>query len=111
MVGQVNQRGFREWLVQRISAILIGSYAIVVIAYLLSFPNMSYVSWLHLYASVWMRIYTVIVLFALLWHAWIGLWTVFTDYIKSMKLRLFLEVCLILLLIVYMIWCLDILWA
>lgn len=111
MVTQVNQRGFREWLIQRVSALLIGSYAIVVIAYLLAFPHMSYVTWLHLYAGVWMRIYTVIILFAILWHAWIGLWTVFTDYVKPKGLRLLLEVGLFLLLIVYLIWCLDILWA
>jgi succinate dehydrogenase / fumarate reductase membrane anchor subunit len=111
MVVHYNQRGFREWLGQRITAILIGSYAIVVVAYLLSFPNMSYTSWMHLYGSVWMRTYTVIVLLSVLWHAWIGLWTVFTDYVKSMRLRLFLEVCLILLLIVYLVWCLDVLWA
>ena len=111
MVALANQRGFREWMIQRISAVLIGSYAVVVVAYLLSFPNMSYISWLHLYASVWMRVYTVIVLFAVLWHAWIGLWTVFTDYVKPKVVRLSLEVALFLLLMVYMIWCLDILWA
>ncbi len=110
MVAQLSQRGFREWLVQRVSALLIGSYAIVVVAYLLSFPNMSYVSWMHLYASTWMRVYTVVTLLAILWHAWIGLWTVFTDYIKSLRLRLFLQTCLVLLLIVYLIWCLYVLW-
>ncbi len=111
MVNHVNQRGFRDWLVQRVSAILIGSYAIIVLGYLFSFSNMRYINWLSLYASVWMRIYTVIVLFAVLWHAWIGLWTVFTDYVKPVALRLCLEILVFLLLTVYMVWCLDILWA
>ncbi|PHQ79382.1 MAG: succinate dehydrogenase, hydrophobic membrane anchor protein [Coxiella sp. (in: Bacteria)] len=112
MVNQIiNQRGFREWLVQRITALLIGSYAIVVVVYCLAFPHMNYITWLHLYGSVWMRIYTVIVLFSILWHAWIGLWTVFTDYVKPKAIRLLLEIGLLLVLTVYMVWCLDVLWA
>ena len=110
MVAQ-SSRGFRDWLIQRVSAILIGSYAVVVLGYLLLSPNPSFVNWLHFYDQSWMRIYTVVALISVLWHAWIGLWTVFTDYIKFKGLRLFLEVMLILLLITYLIWCLDILWA
>ncbi len=111
MVAQVNRRGFRDWIIQRISALLIASYTLVVFVYVLSHPNLAYIDWFHLYANIWMRIYTVVVLAALLWHAWIGLWTVFTDYIKSTALRLFLELLVFVALIAYMIWCLDILWA
>ena len=107
----MSQRGFRDWLIQRISAILIGSYAVVVVGYLLSCPNTSYSDWLHFYESTWMRVYTIVALVSVLWHAWIGLWTVFTDYIKPKFLRLFLEISLVLLLIIYLVWCLDILWA
>lgn len=107
----MNRRGFRDWLIQRVSAILIGSYAVVLVGYLLSCPNLSYSDWSHLYESTWMRIYTIVALVAVLWHTWIGLWTVFTDYVKPKVLRLSLEALLVLLLIVYFVWCLDILWA
>ncbi len=111
MVAQINRRGFRDWLIQRISALLVASYTIVILGYLFTHPNLAYIDWFHVYTNMWMRIYTVLVLTALLWHAWIGLWTVFTDYIKCQALRLFLELIVFIVLIAYLIWCLDILWA
>ena len=107
----MSQRGFRDWLIQRISAILIGSYAVVIVGYLLSYPNTSYTDWMHFYDTTWMRIFTIVALVSVLWHAWIGLWTVFTDYVKPNFLRLCLNILLALLLMVYLIWCLDIFWA
>lgn len=110
MVNQVNRRGYRDWLVQRITALIIGAYALTVVISIATSPGLTYHAWLQLYATVWMRVFTVITLLSVLWHAWIGLWTVFTDYVKPVRLRLFLELIVILALLVYLIWCVDILW-
>lgn len=58
-----------------------------------------------------MKIVTFIVLLSILWHAWIGLWTVFTDYVKNRPIRLILEILVSLLLIVYLAWVAEILWV
>jgi succinate dehydrogenase / fumarate reductase membrane anchor subunit len=107
---QVSRSGLTDWLAQRCTALIIGIYAIFLMGYLLSHASLSYETWGALFASIWMKLATILVLLSILWHAWIGLWTVFTDYIKNKTVRLLLEVAVILLLLVYLIWVLEILW-
>lgn len=107
MVG--NHRGFHEWVVQRISAVLIGIYTVFVVFFLICHAPLHYISWQMLFAHPAMKIATLFVLIAILWHAWIGLWTVFTDYVKNRAIRLLLEIGVIFLLISYLVWCLKIL--
>ena len=110
MVKEVSRAGLFDWIIQRISAILIGAYAIFIFIYLLDHPSLTYSTWHSLYDNIWMRIATIIVTISILWHAWIGLWTVFTDYVKVKGVRLLLEVLVILALLAYFIWVLEILW-
>lgn len=102
--------GFTDWLIQRATAVIIAVYAVVIISYLATGAATSYVSWHALFSQVWMRIFTVIVLASVLWHAWIGLWTVFTDYVKPKGVRIVLQILVILLLLGYLVWLLDIFW-
>lgn len=110
MVDSVNRDGLFDWLVQRCTAIVIGLYTVFLILYFLIHPLVVYADWQTLFLNGWMRIATVIVLVSVLWHAWIGLWTVFTDYIKIKLLRLLLELLVLLLLLAYFVWLLEILW-
>ena len=61
---------------------------------------MTYAVWAGLYACLWFKVFSTVVLFSVLGHAWVGIWTVFTDYIKNAPLRAVLEVLLILFLLV-----------
>lgn len=106
-----NCRGFYEWIVQRVSAVLIGVYAVFLTAFFFSHAPMDFLIWKELFSHVAMKVATIVVLIAVLWHAWIGLWTVFTDYVKNGAVRLLLEVLVILALLSYMAWCLDALWG
>jgi len=105
-----NRRGFFEWIVQRVSAILMGAYAIFIAVFFFRHAPMNFSVWNDLFSHLVMKIATFIVLIAILWHAWIGLWTVLTDYVKCGYLRLLLEVLVILVLISYLVWCVDALW-
>jgi succinate dehydrogenase / fumarate reductase membrane anchor subunit len=65
-----------------------------------------------------MRIFSLLAIFALAAHAWVGLWTVFTDYVteshvgpKANILRLFLQIGMVLVIFVYVIWGIQILWG
>jgi len=107
---KVNTRGFLDWIVQRATAVIIGAYAIFLCLFLVCHAPLTYVDWSGLFSNVLMRIATVIVMLAILWHAWIGLWTVFTDYVKCAYLRLVLQVGVIVLLVGYLVWCLDAFW-
>ena len=107
MVAKINRRGFHEWVVQRVSAVLIGIYAVFLFAFIFTHSPMHFSTWDTLFSNVVMKIATFVVLIAILWHAWIGLWTVFTDYVKNNAVRLLLEILVILALLSYFAWCVD----
>lgn len=107
MVGSVDRRGYQDWVAQRVTAILIGIYAIYLLSYLIA-KHPSYVQWDALFHNLLMKVASFIVLLSVLWHAWIGLWTVLTDYVKSRPVRLLLEILIALVLVSYIIWFLDV---
>lgn len=111
MVMRHSKKGFNEWMIQRVSALIIAAYTVFIVSYLALHMPLTYRLWLQLFSSAWVRVSTIVVVIAILWHAWIGLWTVFTDYIKHTRLRIMLQVLLCLLLLTYAVWCLDIMWG
>ncbi len=110
MVDRSSHAGLFDWIVQRCTAVVVGLYAIFLMVYLFLHPSLNYDVWHKLFTRTEMRVLSIIVLFSILWHAWIGLWTVFTDYIKSKPVRLLLEFGVILLLVSYFIALFEILW-
>lgn len=105
-----NTRGFFEWIVQRTTAILIGAYTIFLVVFFLMHSPLQYAEWKNLLDCTAMRVATIVVVAAILWHAWIGLWTVLTDYVKCGYARLFLQIVIAVLLASYFAWCLDAFW-
>jgi succinate dehydrogenase / fumarate reductase membrane anchor subunit len=87
----VNHQGLRDWVLQRVSAILMAVYSIGLILYILLHPDLSYQNWQILFAHRGMKVASSLFLACLLFHAWIGMWTIFTDYIKSYIIRAILN--------------------
>lgn len=109
MVVKASHSGLRDWLVQRISAVIIGLYVIFIAVYLFLNQPVYFAQWHKLFDNIIVKIATLITLVAIVWHAWIGLWTVLTDYIKYLGLRLVLQSLVIILLLGYVIWGVEIL--
>lgn len=82
MVDRTSRRGYCDWFVQRITALLSGIYTVFLIIFLLICYPISYAQWHSLFTHLAMKIFTLLVIFSVLWHAWIGMWTIFTDYVK-----------------------------
>ncbi|MEZ5524390.1 MAG: succinate dehydrogenase, hydrophobic membrane anchor protein [Pseudomonadales bacterium] len=121
MVTQVTsfgRSGLSDWVVQRVSAVILGAYTIFLLFWVASTPDASYEQWTALFSCTAMRIFSLLSLLSLIAHAWIGIWTIATDYLTPMsfgkaatKVRfLFLCACAIVL-FVYFIWGIDILWG
>lgn len=102
--------GVRDWIVQRVSAVILAVYAIVLLAFLLCNSDMTYDIWREFMMSVPMRILNLLAVLALVGHAWVGMWTVFTDYVKSGVLRFILQSAMIIAVLVYAIWGIAIFW-
>jgi succinate dehydrogenase / fumarate reductase membrane anchor subunit len=65
-----------------------------------------------------MRIFSLLTLLSILAHAWIGIWCVLTDYItirligpKATPIRMFLQLVVIAVILLYAVWTIDILWG
>lgn len=102
--------GLKDWLVQRVSAVVIAAYTLVLLLALLFTPELGYAAWAGLFASLWMKVLTLLALIALAWHAWIGVRDIFMDYVRSTALRLVLQVATIVALVAYALWAVIILW-
>ena len=102
--------GSRGWLAQRVSAVVMALYTVIIVAVLLSGGPFSSVSWKALFAQGWMRFATFLFVLSLLLHAWVGMRDILMDYIKLTGLRLALQVLVILALVGYAGWGAQILW-
>ena len=103
MVGKKSTRGLHDWMVQRITAVVIAAYFFFLVGFLLCQP-LSYAGWSGLFKNGFMQVATIVVLLAVLWHAWIGLWTVLTDYVKNTAVRFVLELIIGVMLVGYLLW-------
>ena len=103
--------GLRDWLIQRISAVLMVVY-VVLLAYLFGFYQISdYMALKTLFTDQWMRIATLLFFISLCWHAWVGVRNVLMDYICSTSIRLTMHIAVIISLFIYLIWFAEILWG
>jgi succinate dehydrogenase / fumarate reductase membrane anchor subunit len=107
----VSHQGLRDWMFQRISAIVMAIYSIGFIAFFVFHRDLSFAEWHGLFANMWMKVATLLVIVALLFHAWIGIWTVFTDYVKPFVLRTILNFFVLIMLAACFFWGLLILWS
>ena len=74
--------GIKSWFLQRFSSIILISY-IIFILYNCEITNFNFESWNILFNNYYTKIFTLVTVFNILIHAWIGLWTVTTDYLQS----------------------------
>ena len=103
--------GLRDWLSQRVTAVIMGLFTLVVLAQVIfSRGPIGYEKWAGIFAAQWMKVLTFAVVLALMWHAWVGMRDVFMDYIKPVVLRLALQVFTIVWLTACAGWAIQVLW-
>ena len=102
--------GLRDWLSQRVTAVLMALYTLVLIAQLLFGPKLGYVRWSAIFSQQWMCFATFVVIVALAVHAWVGMRDIWMDYIKPVWLRLALQVITIVWLVGCAGWAVQVLW-
>ncbi len=102
--------GMRIWLSQRLTAVILASYLVLLIVALLIVQPSSYDAW-YGFASHWLfRIATFLCFVCLSVHAWVGVRDVLRDYIYNQTLRNYLQIAVDLLLVAYVVWLSFILW-
>lgn len=103
--------GLRDWLVQRTSAVIMVLYTIFLSSYVALNVPFHYGEWRLLFRQEWMRFFTLLFFLGLYLHAWVGIRNIFMDYVHSVAIRLMLHSVVIISLIIYLFWTVDILWG
>ena len=103
--------GLRDWLIQRITAVVMALYSVALAGYLLLQPRLDYDTWTALFSGQPMRTFTLLFLLSVFYHAWIGIRDIVMDYVKPAGVRLAIHVLVILVSLLYAIWAVQILWG
>ena len=102
--------GFRDWLAQRVTAVLMALFTIVLLLQVLVGKPMGYDKWAGIFSAQWMKVFTFVVIVALAWHAWVGMRDIWMDYVKPVLARLVLYVFTIAWLVGCAGWAVQVLW-
>jgi succinate dehydrogenase / fumarate reductase membrane anchor subunit len=103
--------GLRDWLAQRVTAVVMLLYTLLVVGLLIASPAIDHAAWRALFAPQWMKLATLLCLLSLYLHAWVGMRNIFMDYVKHGGVRLALYAVVIAALIAYAGWSVQILWS
>lgn len=102
-------RGLGEWLAQRLSALYLAGFALWLVARLAMAAPADYVAWKAWMAAGGVRLAFALFFLSVLVHAWVGLRSVFLDYLKPLWVRFVAQLLLALGLLVLAFWAAQIL--
>ena len=103
--------GTRDWLAQRVTAVLMAVFTLIVLARLIfTRGDIGYDKWAGLYAGQGMKMLTFATIVGLIYHVWVGMRDVLMDYVKPVGIRLVLQILVIVYLLGCAGWAVQVLW-
>jgi succinate dehydrogenase / fumarate reductase membrane anchor subunit len=108
--------GTRDFIVQRVTAVIMAVYTIVLCLALVFTSNLDFESWRHLFTFYFIglpmgQILATLAFISLAWHAWVGVRDIWMDYAKPTGVRLLLQVLTVLWLVGSVVYFVKILWS
>ncbi len=103
--------GLREWLLQRMTAIYMGAFVLYLVVRFAIDPITSYTAWKAWFALPTVRIGFAFFFASLLLHSWIGMRSVFMDYVKPMWVRFVVQLGTATALLILALWSVQILFG
>ncbi|MBB2896758.1 MULTISPECIES: succinate dehydrogenase, hydrophobic membrane anchor protein [Pseudomonas] len=85
-VTNLSRSGLYDWMAQRVSAVVLAVYFLFIIGYLILHPGLTFEQWHGLFSHTLMRIFSLLALVSVCVHAWVGMWTISTDYLTTMAI-------------------------
>ena len=117
-VTNLGRSGLYDWLVQRVSGVILLTYFLCIAGFILLNPDMDYYTWRDFFGQTRMHLLGTAAVLSLAMHAWIGLWCVLTDYVttrlmgdKATMLRGALSAVCGITVFIYTVWGLQIIWG
>ena len=102
--------GLRDWLAQRITAVLMALFTVALMVQFLMPGELGYDHWAAIFAPQWMKLLTFVTIVSLAYHAWVGMRDIWMDYVQAMGARLTLQVMTLVWLVACAGWAIQVLW-
>ncbi|MCW3479771.1 succinate dehydrogenase, hydrophobic membrane anchor protein [Neisseriaceae bacterium JH1-16] len=102
--------GLRDWIAQRVTAVIMAIYTIALVMFLLAMPS-SYENWQSFFRQTWVQVLTQVSILAFLIHAWVGIRDLWMDYVKPVGVRLTLHVFTIVWLLSCFVYSVKVVWG
>ncbi|BCU56414.1 MULTISPECIES: succinate dehydrogenase membrane anchor subunit [Enterobacter] len=105
------RNGVHDFILVRATALVLTLYIIYMVGFFAISGEITWEVWTGFFSSAFTKVFTLLALFSTLVHAWIGMWQVLTDYVKSTGLRLGLQLAIVVALLVYVIYGFVVVWG
>ena len=109
--------GMRLWLSQRLTAVVMAVYIILLVVLLLIIQpfahatwQQNYAAWIEFVSPIWFRLATLLFFMSVFMHAWLGVADVLKDYVFNKALRAYMQLAVDIVLVAYLFWLMFILW-
>lgn len=102
--------GLKDWLAQRITAVLMAIYAVVIFVAILCGATSSAQAWRDFMSHGAVQFISLLFILSLGYHAWVGVRDIWMDYIKPTSVRIMLHVLTLLVLVGCAGWAIQIIW-
>jgi succinate dehydrogenase / fumarate reductase, membrane anchor subunit len=117
-VTSLTRSGLSDFVIQRVSAVIMAIYTFCVLGFFIANPDLTHAQLVAYFGSTAMVLFSTLTVLATAAHAWIGMWTVGTDYIRphyfgahATSFRLVYQAGCVALLFVYVAWALQLFWS
>ena len=85
----MSRNGFRGWIFQRTSTILITLYSITYLSLVMSMQTYDYATWTSMHDATWFKVYSTITLVIVMANSLLAGWQIGTDYTQKVPLANF----------------------
>ncbi len=119
MVTQVlslTRSGLADFVVQRVTAVILAAYSLCLLGFFIG-EDITYASLTGFFWSTTMQLFSTLATLSIATHAWIGMWTIGTDYLRpahiggaATTIRFAYPLICLLVLFVYLVWSLQLIW-
>ena len=113
-----SRNGVTDWLIQRVSALVLAMYTLCVVGFVALNPGLDFAAWYDFFSHPAMEVFTMFALISTCAHAWIGMWTIGSDYLRphlmgsvANSLRFIYQIGCVLVTIAYLLWGVNIIWG
>jgi succinate dehydrogenase / fumarate reductase, membrane anchor subunit len=80
-------RGLTAFLVQRVTSIYLAVFTVYLLVYLILYPVNDYAAWSAYFSSGFVRLVWAMFFASLFAHAWVGMRSIYMDYLHATWLR------------------------